>query len=88
MICYALKKAGLKPYTPQGAYYVLADVARLPGKTSKERAMYLLHAIGVACVPGEAFYHDGAGDQLARFCFAKDDSVLHQACQRLEKLKI
>jgi len=88
MICSALKKAGLKPYTPQGAYYVLADVARLPGKTSKERAMYLLHATGVACVPGEAFYHDGAGDQLARFCFAKDDFVLHQACQRLEKLKI
>ncbi|HQW91093.1 MAG TPA: aminotransferase class I/II-fold pyridoxal phosphate-dependent enzyme, partial [Nitrospira sp.] len=52
--CGALAQAGLPPAVPQGAYYVLADVSRLPGKTSRERALYLLDKTGVAGVPGEA----------------------------------
>ncbi|MCK4809738.1 MAG: pyridoxal phosphate-dependent aminotransferase [Candidatus Omnitrophica bacterium] len=87
MICDALNKAGLKPYIPQGAYYVLADISGLPGESCKERAMYLLHKTGIACVPGEAFYHDDSGEGLARFCFAKDNAVLDKACQKLEELR-
>lgn len=85
-ICGALDQAGLRPYMPQGAYYVLADISRVPGKNSKEKAMHLLRQTGVACVPGEAFYHDDAGENLARFCFAKEDAVLDEACRMLEKL--
>lgn len=88
MICDALDKAGLEPYIPQGAYYVLANISNLPGESSKERAMYLLRKTGVACVPGEAFYHDNSGEELARFCFAKDDAVLEEACRRIAELKI
>jgi aminotransferase len=87
-ICQALAAAGLNPYIPKGAYYVLADISRLPGLSSKERAMHLLHATGVACVPGAAFFHDDGGDHLARFCFAKEDSVLEEACARIESLSL
>jgi len=87
-VCDALERTNLHPYIPQGAYYVLADVTKLPGKNSKERAMYLLHKTGVACVPGEAFYHDDSGERLARFCFAKDDYSLQEACRRIENLKL
>ena len=87
-ICGSLSQAGLTPYIPEGAYYVLADISGLPGKNSKEKAMFLLHTTGVACVPGEAFYHDDSGENLARFCFAKDDAVLDEACRRLERLRI
>lgn len=87
-ICEALDRAGLTPHVPQGAYYILADISRLPGKASKERAMHLLRETGVACVPGEAFYHDDAGENLARFCFAKEDSILDEACRRLSRLKL
>jgi len=86
-ICDALSKAKLRPNIPDGAYYVLADISALPGNNSRERAMYLLRETGVACVPGEAFYHDGSGEDLARFCFAKDDDVLAEACRRLASLK-
>jgi len=85
-ICDALTRAKLQPNIPDGAYYVLADISRLPGKNSKERAMYLLQETGVACVPGEAFYHDDNGENLARFCFAKEDKVLNEACRRIERL--
>jgi len=81
--CAVLSRAGLTPSVPQGAYYVLADISRLPGETSKQKALYLMEKTGVASVPGEAFYPAGGGGNLARFCFAKDDSVLETAGLRL-----
>ena len=42
----------------------------------------------MASVPGKAFYHDDGGENLLRFCFAKEDSVLDEACRRLESLKL
>lgn len=85
-LCTALERAGLAPYVPQGAYYVLSDVSRLPGRTAKDKAMHMLRKTGVACVPGSAFYHDKGGENLVRFCFAKDDKDLDEACRRLQKL--
>jgi len=83
LICDTLAKAGFKPYIPQGAYYVLADVTGVPGTTSKEKAMYLLHETGVASVPGSAFFHGKEGENLVRFCFAKSPEDLEAACKRL-----
>ncbi|HYT19832.1 MAG TPA: aminotransferase class I/II-fold pyridoxal phosphate-dependent enzyme [Candidatus Polarisedimenticolia bacterium] len=85
-ICGALTRARLLPYVPQGAYYVLASVSSLPGKNSKEKAMFLLERTGVASVPGEAFSHNGGGKDLVRFCFAKTERELQEACIRLERL--
>jgi aminotransferase len=82
-ICSVLEQVGLRPYVPQGAYYVLSDVSSLPGKNSKERAMFLLEQTGVASVPGEAFYQNGGGKDLVRFCFAKTEEELEDACLRL-----
>ncbi len=87
LLCHALEAAGLKPNIPQGAYYVLADASALPGTTSKQKAMYLLKDTGVAAVPGDSFYNGGAGGNLLRFCFAKTDSELRDACHRLEQLR-
>lgn len=84
--CRALTKAGLPPSIPQGAYYVLADVSRLPGTSSKERAMHLLAKTGVAGVPGEAFFEGVDGKRFVRFCFAKTDEDLDEACRRIERL--
>ena len=56
-------------------------------RTGKQRAMNPLEKTGVACVPGQAFYHDDGGETLARFCLAKEDAVLDEACRRLERLK-
>ncbi len=86
-LCSVLKKIGLTPYVPQGAYYVLADVSSIAGATSKEKAMSILKKTGVASVPGSAFYHADGGDNLVRFCFAKKDPILNEACERLLSLK-
>lgn len=86
--CRALDKAGLPPSVPQGAYYVLADVTRLPGKTGRDRAMYLLDKAGVAGVPGEAFFKGPEGSRFMRFCMAKMDDDLEQASLRIEQLAL
>lgn len=86
LLCCALKDAGLPPIVPEGAYYVLADISRIPGSTGKERAMMLLERTGVAVVPGESFYRTGRGAGLARFCFAKTLGELDAACHRLRTL--
>jgi len=83
--CAALVKAGLKPWTPQGAYYVLADASGLKGKTGKDKAMELLRRTGVASVPGESFYREGTWecDNVLRFCYAKRSEAIEEACRRL-----
>ena len=82
MICSALDQAGLTPHVPEGSYYVLADTTRVPGKTAQEKAMHILEKTGVASVPGTAFY-ENSGDNLVRFCFAKEDVIVEKACGQI-----
>ena len=85
LICGTLDAVGLAPIVPEGAYYVLADCSRLGRPTAREAALALLERTGVASVPGNSFYRGETGERLLRFCFAKEDDVLLEACQRLRK---
>jgi aminotransferase len=85
-IVAALNDAGMKPYIPRGAYYILADASRLPGETAAIKARWLLAKTGVAAVAGSAFFRPGHGEDLLRFCFAKKDHDLDDACARLRTL--
>lgn len=87
LTCAALRAAGLPPIVPQGAYYVLADCSRFRARTSREAAMRLLEETKVASIPGSAFFRGAAGEKLLRFCFAKEDAVLEEACRRLRALR-
>ena len=84
--CQVLTHVGLTPHVPDGAYYVLADITRFDLPTSKDAAMHILHACGVASVPGSAFFASDIGQGLTRFCYAKDWPVLRQAMAQLETL--
>jgi aminotransferase len=86
LLCGTLQDIGLTPSVPKGAYYVLADASILPGGNSKEKSMALLRETGVASVAGSAFYQSGGGENLIRFCFAKNDQDLEEACRRLRLL--
>ena len=86
MMVDALRAAGMQPHVPDGAYYVLASVANLPGGTAAEKARALLAKTGVAAVAGSAFFRPGRGEGLLRFCFAKKDGDLAEACRRLRAM--
>lgn len=83
MLADALSDAGLTPIVPQGAYYMLADVSSLGFATAKEAAMHVLEQARVAAIAGSAFYRGETGEGLLRFCYAKDDDDLAEACRRL-----
>lgn len=85
ILCDALTDAGLTPYVPAGAYYVLADARPLGKATAREAAYRLLEETGIAAVSGASFYRDPVGETLLRFCFAKPDEVLQDAATRLRR---
>jgi aminotransferase len=89
LTCDALTRAGLTPSIPTGAYYVLADVSRIPGSDAKQKARKLLADTGIAAVAGSAFFGSNAdgtnrGENLLRFCFAKKSAELTEAVRRLD----
>ena len=88
MLIDALRAAGLTPHLPDGAYYILASTGKLVGANAAEKARDLLRRTGVAAVAGSAFFAQGSGrgEELLRFCFAKKDHDLKDACERLGRL--
>ncbi len=70
----------------QGSYFQLAGYEKISKLGDKEFAIWLTQHIGVATIPISAFNHDGKDDQLIRFCFAKKDSTLIEAAERMKKL--
>ena len=85
-LCAALADSGLTPSIPGGAYYVLADASRIPGATAREKARTLLATTGVAAVGGSAFFTNGRGENILRFCFGKKPEDLDQACAALRSI--
>ncbi|QJX46338.1 aminotransferase class I/II-fold pyridoxal phosphate-dependent enzyme [Hymenobacter taeanensis] len=81
-----LAPTGLRLLPVAGAYFQVADFRGLaPGTDDVTFARRLTQEAGVAVVPISAFYHDGQDHGLVRFCFAKQDSTLQAAAQRLQQ---
>ena len=88
-----LDQAGLEPFVPSGAYYIMCNIEPLREReglaNDVEFGRFLVKDIGVAAVPGSSFFRDPAsGRNFIRFTFCKRDETLAAAAQRLGKLKI
>ncbi|HVF30787.1 MAG TPA: aminotransferase class I/II-fold pyridoxal phosphate-dependent enzyme [Pyrinomonadaceae bacterium] len=83
-----LREAGFRCDTPDGAYYVMADISEFGFPNDIEFTKHLIREIGVAVVPGSSFYENRElGSQMVRFCFCKQDETLEAAAERLRKLR-
>ena len=81
-----LDHAGIKHTTPQGAYYVLADISEFGYDSDLEFCEILAEKVGVGAVPGSSFFKEDVR-HLIRFHFAKKESTLLAALSRLEKIR-
>ena len=81
-----LDHAGLIYSRPQGAYYVMVDVAEFGWKDDVEFCEWLAREVGVAAVPGSSFFREPVRN-LIRFHFAKRSATLAAAGERLLKLR-
>ena len=87
LLADTLRSIGFSPFIPDGSYYMLASFERGRWPSAVAATESILQQVGVASVPGSAFYSDPAdGDDQLRFCFAKEMPVLEDACRRLRKL--
>ncbi len=76
-------------YRPEGAYYVMADLAAFGATDDVEFARDLVREVGVAAVPGSSFYRSAdLGRTKLRFCFCKQDATLREADGRLAQLAV
>lgn len=69
-----------------GAYFQLLDYGAISDMSDLELAKRWTETAGVASIPLSVFYQQRPRDRLLRFCFAKDDSTLERAAEKLCRL--
>jgi methionine transaminase len=74
------------PLPSYGSYFQIYSYRDISGETEKEFATRLTAEKGVATIPVAAFYSDQVNNQVLRFCFAKKESTLEAAVERLTDL--
>jgi aminotransferase len=85
LLLQALREAGFRCHSPQGAYYIMADFSDLAfSGDDTDFAHHLIEKVGVAPVPGSSFYrHHDEGVSFVRFTFSKSEETLREAARRL-----
>lgn len=78
-LLHALRSSGLPCVTPQGAFYVLADVCPRGFSSGEEFARELLEEEAVAVVPGEGY--DAAG--FVRLAYTLPEDRLREGAARI-----
>jgi methionine transaminase len=76
----------LTPLRCAGTYFVLMDYAAVAKIPDGEMAMRLLREHGVAAIPTSAFLYRSEAPRVLRFCFAKQDTTLERAAERLRMI--
>ena len=83
----ALEATSLRPFAPDGAYYVMAEIGALTDEDDVTFARRLVADPGVAVVPGSSFYsRPELGRTKIRFAFPKRPQTLAEAARRLALL--
>ena len=81
-----LKNLGFHYSEPQGAYFVLVDVAEYGVKDDLKFCEWLAEHVGVAAVPGSSFFKEDINNYI-RLHFAKKDETLNEALDRLASFR-
>jgi aminotransferase len=81
-----LRRAGLRFSEPEGAYYVMVDIAEFGCASDTTFCEWLVREVGVAAVPGSSFFREPE-NRYIRFHFAKREETLAAAGERLLGLR-
>ena len=78
-----LRRTPFRVLPCEGTYFVLADYSALSSAPESEFAQTMIVKYGVAVIPVSVFYDSPHDRRVVRFCFAKNDSTLSDALQRI-----
>jgi methionine transaminase len=70
----------------EGTYFQCVDYSAISDLPEAEFSKWLTTEIGVAAIPVSAFYHEPHESGIVRFCFAKRETTLATALERLARL--
>ena len=80
-----MKPTKFEPVPSHGSYFQLYNYSRLSNESEIDYAEKLTRDAGVATIPVSAFYQTPVDNKVLRFCFAKKESTLKEAAERLLK---
>lgn len=72
-----------KPLPSSGSYFQLYNYEAISRENEIDFAMRLTREAGVTAIPVAAFYKEPVNNSVLRFCFAKKESTLQAAAERL-----
>ncbi len=78
-----MTKTKFKPFPSQGSYFQLYSFDELSNESELDFAKKIAINAGVAAIPVSAFYRIKKENKVIRFCFAKKESTLQEAVERL-----
>ena len=80
-----MKKTKFKALPSQGSYFQLYNYSAISDMSENEFAIRLTQEAGVTTIPLSSFYKNAKDDNVLRFCFAKKESTLTEAVEKLLK---
>ncbi len=83
LLCDGLAALGLDVRRPEGTYFALTDISSLGWTDGMEFCLALPDRAGVVAIPTQPFHDTDSGDQLVRWAFCKEASVIEEALSRL-----
>jgi len=80
-----LTKLGFEVQLCEGTYFLTADISKLTNEKDFAFCERLIRDAGVALIPLSAFFKSGTPDSFVRFAFCKQQALIEQSLERLEK---
>jgi methionine aminotransferase len=81
-----MQQTKFKPLPSSGSYFQLYSYAAISNEPEKDFAIRLTKEYKVATIPTSVFYKNSTDNKVLRFCFAKKESTLEEAVNRLIQL--
>ncbi|NQZ31697.1 MAG: pyridoxal phosphate-dependent aminotransferase [Oceanospirillaceae bacterium] len=81
-----MEKSRFSGAPASGSYFQVLDYSRISDLDDMAFCEYLTKEIGVAAIPMSVFCKNPPAMKLVRFCFAKNDQTLREACEKLVQL--
>ena len=81
-----MQETRFTPLPSYGSYFQIYQYNRITEEPEKDFAIRLTKESGVATIPVSAFYKNEVNHQVLRFCFAKKESTLEAAAEKLRAI--
>jgi len=85
VLAAGLTRLGFEVQPCEGTYFLTAGITKLTNEKDFAFCERLIREAGVALIPLSAFFRSGTPDTFVRFAFCKQQALIEQSLERLEK---